>query len=304
MVAAIQTERSWYEVKAATRGMTDIFLYDQIGMFGISARAFVGALNAIKTAAITVYINSPGGSADDAVAMFHALRRHPATVTTVVDGLAASAASVVVQAGARRKMMAGSTMMVHSPWSGLDAQVVGNATDMRGLSDEARKQAEYLDKMAANIAAIYVMRAGGTEAHWRAAMEAETWFRAQEAVDAGLADEVVSGAGIQNRIGARTFNLAKFRHAPAWAQRTAPTPAPAPGIDYAQVRRDVQTRSALAKAFGLERADRAMEDILMQRRAAQPDPAAVRAAEDAIADKMGTRAALEAWRQQERSNGR
>jgi ATP-dependent protease ClpP protease subunit len=98
-----------------------------------------------------------------------------------VDGVAASAASFIAMAGDSIKMAPQSMMMIHDA-AGL---VIGNADDMREM-------AALLEKTSDNIAAVYAQRAKGTQEDWRAAMKAETWYTDQEAVDAGLADEILS----------------------------------------------------------------------------------------------------------------
>jgi ClpP class serine protease len=97
-----------------------------------------------------------------------------------VDGIAASIASVIAMAGDRVRMMPNALLMVHEA-SGL---CVGDAAEMI-------KMAQVLDKISDNIAGAYAARAGGTEAEWRQVMKEETWYRGEEAVAAGLADEVV-----------------------------------------------------------------------------------------------------------------
>jgi ClpP class serine protease len=130
-----------------------------------------------------------------------------------VDGLAASIASVIAMAGDRIVMAPNSQLMIHDG-SGL---CIGNAAEMRQM-------AELLDRQSNNIAEVYANRAGGTAEDWRALMEAETWYTAQEAVDAGLADEVAStrtltdGNSPQN-----SWDLSIFRY-PSRAEAPAPQP--------------------------------------------------------------------------------
>ncbi len=183
----------WYYIKNAadaestgganTGPGTEVFIYDEIGgSFGVSAIEFVEDINKITDEAFTVRINSPGGSVFDAVAIYNALIQHPASVTTRVDALAASAASIIAMAGDTVEMMVGSQLMIH------DAMGVemGNARDMREM-------ATFLDRQSDNLASIYANK-GGDKQDWRAMMLAETWMFAQEAVDFGLADSVFTRA--------------------------------------------------------------------------------------------------------------
>lgn len=162
----------------------EVLIYDEIGgSFGVSAEQFVLDLQEITAPNISVRINSPGGSVFDAIAMYNALVQHPANVTTYVDSLAASAASVVAMAGDKCVMMVGSQMMIHNAM-GME---MGNAKDMRAM-------AEFLDRQSTNIASIYAYKAEGKTdadtAPWLELMDAETWLFAQEAVDLKLADEI------------------------------------------------------------------------------------------------------------------
>jgi ATP-dependent protease ClpP protease subunit len=197
-------KRTWYEIQNVGNGSVEVLLYDEIGMGGIAASDFVRDLQGVKAKAITLRINSPGGDAFDGIAIYNAIKRHPAEVHAVVDGLAASTASFIAQAGTTVLMAEGSSMMIHEP----------HGLTMGDAQDHA-KMAETLDKMGDNIASLYAGRAGGDEALWRSRMKVESWYRAQEAIDVGLADGLVSGKA-ENRMG--VFNLSHFKNVPPWAR--------------------------------------------------------------------------------------
>jgi len=201
-------KQSWYEIRDAAAGVVEVLLYDEIGAFGITAKDFIKDLQKVKANNINLRVNSPGGDVFDGVAIYNSLKDHKATVNVVVDGLAASSASFITQAGDTVLMAEGSTMMIHEP-NGL---TVGDAGDHA-------KMAETLNKMGDTIASLYAGRAGGTEGDWRERMQAETWYRAQEAVDAKLADGLVQS---QARNPAGIFNLSKFHNVPEWLQAEAP----------------------------------------------------------------------------------
>lgn len=175
-------DRPWYRISNATEDEAELLLYDDIGgWFGTYAEDFDADLKAVTAKKLTVRVNSPGGSVFEGMAIASMLRAHPADITVRVDGIAASIASVIAMAGDRVVMMPGATMMIHDA-SGM---CLGDAADMA-------KMAELLDLLSNNIADIYAAKAGGTRDEWRATMRAEKWYLAQEAVDAGLADEVAS----------------------------------------------------------------------------------------------------------------
>ncbi len=184
----------WYDLRNQDGDVAELRIYDEISWWGISAEEFVRDLEQITAPEIRVAINSPGGDVFDAIAVYNALRAHPARVTTRVDSLAASAASIVVQAGDHRVMLTASQMMIHDAWG----VVIGNAAEMREMAD-------LLDMESDIIAGIYAARTGGDAEHFRALMRATTWLTAEQAVEAGLADEVVDPKP-QDSLARRTLN--------------------------------------------------------------------------------------------------
>jgi ATP-dependent protease ClpP protease subunit len=217
----------WFDIRNAAGdqpepgeepGTASVYVYDEIGgSYGVDASAFADALDEITAPNISLRINSPGGSVFDGIAIHSSLLHHPATVTTYVDGLAASAASVIAMAGDRIVMMPGAQMMIH------DASM----TDDGGPADKESARV-YLERQSDNIAGMYAARAGGDAAQWRDLMRAETWAFAQEAVDLGLADAVFerpvpapSDPELAQRM-RRSFDLSdRYRYA---GRRAAPDP--------------------------------------------------------------------------------
>lgn len=174
--------RGWYRisnVREDDAGKAEILIYDEIGWLGITAEDFVKDLQRVEADEIKVRINSIGGSVFGGTAIYNALRTHPARITTTVDSLAASVASVIVQAGDERVMVQHSQMMIHNAWG----IAIGDA-------DEMNEYAELLRKEDSIIADIYADRSGKPRSMYIAMMAAETWFSHDEAVEAGLADSV------------------------------------------------------------------------------------------------------------------
>lgn len=174
----VKGRNDWYSIKNSAEG-AEVLIYDEIGYFGVTANDFAKDLQGLDTPSIKLRLNSPGGEVFDGIAIYNALKSHKAKVTTHVDGLAASIASVIAMAGDEIVMARNATMMIHDG-HGL---AVGNAKDMREMAD-------LLDKTSNNIADIYAQRTGKSQDHFRELMLAETWFSADEAVAAGLADRV------------------------------------------------------------------------------------------------------------------
>ncbi|MGH2711387.1 MAG: head maturation protease, ClpP-related [Actinomycetota bacterium] len=180
MLAKIATGGRWYDIRNAAGPVAEIRIYEEIGWFGVTAEDFVRELDEVTAPEITVAINCPGGDVFDGIAIYNALRVHPAKVTTRVDSLAASAASVIVQAGDERVMLSGSQMMIHEAW-GIS---IGTAADMREFAD-------LLDRQSDVIAGIYASRSGRETSHYRELMAGgDAWLTDSQAVEEGLADQV------------------------------------------------------------------------------------------------------------------
>jgi ATP-dependent protease ClpP protease subunit len=180
--------RTWYRIEnrgGAADAPASVYLYDMIGEWGVTAQDFVNDLRSVSAPAIDLHVSCEGGEVIDGLAMYESLRTHPAQITAYVDGIAASAASFVIQAANKIIMAPRAKLMIHDA----HGVVMGNARDMLAM-------ATLLDSLSDTIADIYAERSGGTRAQWRAAMAAAqggpdgSWYDAQEAVDAGLADEV------------------------------------------------------------------------------------------------------------------
>lgn len=172
---------SWYAVKkkAANDDAVEVSIYDEIGGWGVSAAAFVADIKAINARTINLRLNTPGGSITEGTAIYNALREHPARVVAHVDGLAASAGSFIAMSADEVRMADNAYLMIHNGSCG----VMGGA-------EEHRRYADLLDKMNDNIAGMYEKKTGKPRDHWRALMDAETWFTAEEAKAEGLADAV------------------------------------------------------------------------------------------------------------------
>ena len=160
----------------------DVYVFDDIGgWFGLTADDFVRDVAGLDVDQIVLHLNTPGGDAIEGVAIANVLRAHKARVVVRVDGIAASAGSVVAMAGDEVIMGIGSELMIHDPWGFAmgDAVAIENYGRRLGTTGNA-------------LASTYAAKAGGTTENWRSLMKAETWYTGQEAVDAGLADRVAT----------------------------------------------------------------------------------------------------------------
>ncbi|SIC75691.1 head maturation protease, ClpP-related [Mycobacteroides abscessus] len=179
--------REWYKFTVAKAASAEdkptatLHIYDEIdSWFGVNAEALVVEISALDPETeLTVRVNSPGGNAFDGINIANAIMRHPGKTTTYIDGLAASAASVIAVASDEVVVSKYGQAMVHDARSGQ----YGTAKDLRSVAD-------HLEKLSASYAKLYADRAGGTVEDWAQAMADETWYTAEEMVAAGLASRV------------------------------------------------------------------------------------------------------------------
>ena len=180
----MKTRMAW-TVKARTEeSQAEVLLYDAIGEWaGKSAKDFVKEIKALgDVSSITLRINSAGGDVFDAQAMYSCLRSHKARKTVRIDGLAASAASVVAMVGDEIIMPENALMMIHNPW-----------TCACGEAEDLRKSAEVLDKVRYTLATVYMVKTGLDYDKIKSMMDEETWMSAEEAKELGFCD-TISGA--------------------------------------------------------------------------------------------------------------
>lgn len=223
--------KSWYRLEQKD-DTAEVYIYDAIGFFGVEAQDFIRDLERITADSITLRINSPGGDVFDGSAIYNALLRHPAKVHVKIDGLAASMASVIALAGDTVEMAENAFYMIHNPWS----FVIGDSAAMR-------KEADILDKITSTAVGIYARNSSLDETEVRAAMDAETWYTAEEAKAAGFIDTIFTGSQAKAQ-----FNLSVFAHAPegisAPPEGADPTPR---GLEA--ILRDAGMSRAQAKSF-------------------------------------------------------
>ncbi len=144
----------------------------------------IGDLNGKE---LTVRINSYGGEVAEGLAIYNLLKSYEGEVTTVCDGFACSAASVVFMAGAKRIMPRSSLLMIHNAW-----------TWASGDADDLRKAADDLEKITQPSVEIYTSVSNLDADEIKSMMDAETWIDADEALDYGFATEIIEEAAMQS----------------------------------------------------------------------------------------------------------
>lgn len=133
---------------------------------------------------LNVHINSYGGAVAEGLAIYNTLKNHSAHVTTICDGFACSAASVIFMAGDKRIMNEASLLMIHNAW-----------THASGNADDLRKEAEDLDKITEASVNAYMSRVSISEEDLKKKMDDETWITAEEAVADGFATGIMEDDG-------------------------------------------------------------------------------------------------------------
>jgi len=221
-------DKSWFRMKASGDKTADIYIYDEIGYWGVTARQFASSMKALGDLDhINLHIHSPGGDVFDGIAIYNLLNSHSASKTVYIDGLAASMASVIAMVGNPIIMPENAMMMIHKPW-GITG---GDANDMRDYAD-------LLDKVEAVLIPSYAKKTGKSSDELALLLGEETWMTAQECLEHGFADQISTAVQAMARINSK--RIEEFDAMPnalknmitkpkATTQAPAnPQPAPAP----------------------------------------------------------------------------
>lgn len=243
-----------YRVENKTDKEATIYIYDEIGWFGVEAIDFVKDLNDIKAGTIHIRINSPGGNVFDGTSIFNAIKQHKSKTITHIDGLAASISAVIALAPDKILMAENAFMMIHNPYS----MVIGNADDMRS-------EANLLEKVGGMISKTFIDKTGMDKEKIKDLMTADnglgTWITADEAMELGFIDEIEEPSENENAK-ANIFDLSVFANVPDALQNTKKDFTKR---DLENALRDVgcsqsQAKEILAKGFVVEDSQRDVDD--------------------------------------------
>ncbi len=189
----------WYSVQALADDIQEIFIYDIIGWPYNDVGELVRIMAGIKDKPILARINSPGGDIFDGMALFNAFANHPGGVTTRIESLAASAASVLAMAGKKVEAYKNTMLMIHNAW----VFAIGDQNALREIAD-------LLEKIDGNILDVYTGKTKTGKKEMKQMMDDETWMTAQEAKDMGFIDIILtSGKAVKAQ-----FDLSIFAHVP------------------------------------------------------------------------------------------
>lgn len=184
----------WYTINNLIEAdVAEVSIFQEIGSWGITAEAFIEDFKAVKDrASIKVYLNSPGGSVFDGLAIYNMLSSVKEKLTIEVMGLAASIASVIFLAGGERIIDDGGFVVIHNPFM----STVGG-------SEELRKSADTLDKIREQLVNIYEANLNLPREEIEKMLDEETWLNADECLQYGFATSIDK----QTKAAAALYNL-------------------------------------------------------------------------------------------------
>jgi len=213
--------------KTAHDDSADLFIYDDIGGGGITAAEIKNELRELgKVSRLRIHMNCLGGSLFEGLSIYTMLAQHTAFKTTVIEGVAASIASIIALAGDEVHMAADGLVMIHNPW-----------TTSTGNAAELQKSIDLLEKTTNQLVNIYCRRTGGDPAVIRELMEAESWLDANEASTMGFVDYVIESTRL-----AAQADFQRFKNPPHHLARQYGVCAKAGRVN----RKQIVTRNQIA----------------------------------------------------------
>ena len=187
----------WYSIQNKAGGETaDIYIFDEIGTYGVTAQEFINDIKDLKGTSINLRINSLGGDVFDGMAMYNVIKRREAKTTVYIEGIAASIATIIALGADEVVMAENSLFMIHNAWGG----TMGEAKDMR-------KTADTLDKISGELTDIYRKKTGLSYEALQEMMDQETWLNAEEAYELGFVDVISDSIKV-----AAKYDVSKFKN--------------------------------------------------------------------------------------------
>ena len=188
---------NWYNIQAkASSDIVDIYIFDEIGAFGLNAQSFIEEIKEFKNSPINLHINCVGGDVFDGMAIYNILKKRTAETTVYIEGIAASMGSVIALAADKVVMAENSLFMIHNAWGGA-----------MGESKELKKTANLLEKISNEIADIYIKKTNLPYDEVKEMMDEETWLNADEALELGFIDSISDAIKV-----AAKYDVSKFKN--------------------------------------------------------------------------------------------
>lgn len=186
----------WYEIQNKAGVSADVYIFDEIGTYGVTAQEFITDIKDLKDTPINLRINSLGGDVFDGMAMYNVIKRREAKTTVYIEGIAASIATIIALGADEVVMAENSLFMIHNAWGGS----MGEAKDMR-------KTADTLDKITSELTDIYRKKTGLSYDSLVDMMDEETWLNAEEAFNYGFIDTISDSIKV-----AAKYDVSKFKN--------------------------------------------------------------------------------------------
>lgn len=185
-------KNNFYQLTNINEDSAELYIYGDITSYkryeeDVCCYDLAKELTALEGKNLTVRLNSYGGEVAQGLAIYNLLKSYSGEVTTLCDGFACSAASVVFMAGTKRIMPRSSLLMIHNAW-----------TWASGDADDLRKAADDLEKITQPSVEIYTSVSNLDADEIKSMMDAETWIDADEALDFGFATEISEEAAMQS----------------------------------------------------------------------------------------------------------
>ena len=186
----------WYNIQNKASETADIYIFDEIGMYGVTAQDFIGEIKELKNTPINLRINSLGGDVFNGMAIYNVIKKREAKTTVYIEGIAASIATIIALGADEVVMSENSLFMIHNAWGG----TMGDAKDMR-------KSAETLEKISTELTEIYMKKTGLSYDVVSNMMDEKTWLNSEEAYELGFVDTISDAIKI-----AAKYDVSKFKN--------------------------------------------------------------------------------------------
>ena len=186
----------WYNIQNKASETADIYIFDKIGMHGVTAQDFIGEIKELKNTPINLRINSLGGDVFNGMAIYNVIKKREAKTTVYIEGIAASIATIIALGADEVVMSENSLFMIHNAWG----VTMGDAKDMR-------KSAETLEKISTELTEIYMKKTGLSYDVVSNMMDEKTWLNSEEAYELGFVDTISDAIKI-----AAKYDVSKFKN--------------------------------------------------------------------------------------------
>ena len=188
-------KESWYNIQSqASAESVDVYLFNEIGMWGVTAQDFIKDIKEYKGQPMDLHVNCVGGDVFDGMAIYNVLKKRTQKTTVYVEGIAASMGGIIALAGDEVIMSENSLYMIHNAWGG----TMGEASDMR-------KYANILEKLSNESADIYSKKTGLPIEQVKDMMNEETWMNAEEALGFGFIDSISDAVKVAAKVDVSKF---------------------------------------------------------------------------------------------------